>query len=264
MDTRGAQHIARVPPGAAVGCVTHDFVCRCRAGSLPWQAKTPPLPRYGISRCVRSLLSSMVLGGWTSAVCTVPGPQISSVFSTRVRAVICQCDITLVRAETGRLGAMQACRPVLWLQQPEGGTKLGMCMSLQLFDRPSGPANRQQDGAAPLLAVGYEAGHIAVWDTGAPKAPLAVARLHEEPVLSLFIDASGTGTHSLPPSIAVASTAALAGCPWCDHVLWSCRPCRMQGLVVYIRAMGTSTSTEHGAMADGPRRPALRLGLPTV
>ena len=58
-------------------------------------------------------------------------------------------------------------------------------MSLQLF-RPAGRA-------APLLAVGYEAGHVALWDTSSTSAPLAVTRLHEEPVLSLFVDAHGSG-----------------------------------------------------------------------
>lgn len=67
-----------------------------------------------------------------------------------------------------------------------------MCMSLQLFARPTGPSV-PRGGAAPLLAVGYEAGHVAIWDTSSPSAPLAVARLHDEPVLSLIIDAQGTG-----------------------------------------------------------------------
>ena len=83
---------------------------------------------------------------------------------------------------------------MLRLQQPVGDTKLGMCMSLQLFERPSGESSPHRDPVL-LLAVGYEAGHVAVWDTGSAKAPLAVARLHEEPVLSLFIDHSGTGAH---------------------------------------------------------------------
>ena len=83
------------------------------------------------------------------------------------------------------------------LQQPEGGKKLGMCMSLQLFARPLEPSARQ-DGAALLLAVGYEAGHVAIWDVSSPmSAPLAVARLHEEPVLCLIIDAAGTGVQTL-------------------------------------------------------------------
>ncbi len=81
---------------------------------------------------------------------------------------------------------MQTCRRLHQLRYPEGGgPKLGMCMSLYLF-RPAGRA-------APLLAVGYEAGHVALWDTSRTLAPLAVTRLHEEPVLSLFADAQGSG-----------------------------------------------------------------------
>ena len=82
--------------------------------------------------------------------------------------------------------ALQACQRLCTMQYPEErGPKLGMCMSLHLFT----PVNR----AAPLLAVGYEAGHVALWDTCSTSAPLAVTRLHEEPVLSLFIDARGSG-----------------------------------------------------------------------
>ena len=90
----------------------------------------------------------------------------------------------------------QTCRPLLQLRQPESGTKLGMCMSLQLFARPAG-LSVPQGGSALMLAVGYEAGHVAIWDTGSVAAPLAVARLHEEPVLSLVIDAAGTGVQCL-------------------------------------------------------------------
>lgn len=63
---------------------------------------------------------------------------------------------------------------------------LGMCMSLQLFSRP------EQSGIH--LAVGYEAGHVAIWDLDDVSAPVAVTRLHEEPVLGLIIDPNGGGT----------------------------------------------------------------------
>ena len=70
-------------------------------------------------------------------------------------------------------------------RMPEGGPSLGMCMSLQLFRRA---------GVLGLyLAVGHEAGHVAVWDLGELSAPVAVSRLHEEPVLGLVIDADGAG-----------------------------------------------------------------------
>lgn len=77
------------------------------------------------------------------------------------------------------------------VRQPEGGPSLGMCMSLQLFRRP---------GLAGLfLAVGHEAGHVVVWDLGNLSAPVAVSRLHEEPVLGLVIDSDGAGVVSVRP-----------------------------------------------------------------
>ena len=80
---------------------------------------------------------------------------------------------------------VQACEMLTELKQQGGMPSLGMCMSLQLFSRP-GLSGR-------FLAVGYEAGHVAIWDIGMMSAPVAVTRLHEEPVLGLFIDSSGAG-----------------------------------------------------------------------
>lgn len=71
------------------------------------------------------------------------------------------------------------------MRQPEGGPSLGMCMALQLFRRPESPSL--------YLAVGHEAGHLALWDLGDLSAPVAVSRLHEEPVLGLVIDTNGAG-----------------------------------------------------------------------
>ena len=94
-------------------------------------------------------------------------------------------ELARERVCTQLMYSAQACQLVTELRQPEGSPKMGMCMSMQLFQRPP--------DAALYLAVGYEAGHVAVWNTQAPAAPLAVARLHEEPVLGLAIDANGTG-----------------------------------------------------------------------
>ncbi len=155
------------------------------------------MPNFGTSRCALDccghtngcsrISNSTLRAFWALDYARLPAAASELSCALAKPWDMCGCHI---------LDAMQACQPVLWLQQPEGDTKLGMCMSLQLFDRPAGPPDGQHDGAAPLLAVGYEAGHVAVWDTtGSPRAPLAVTRLHEEPVLSLFIDGDGKGAH---------------------------------------------------------------------
>jgi len=62
---------------------------------------------------------------------------------------------------------------------------VGMCLSMKLFRGPSTSGH-------VLLAVGYEAGHVIIWDPAAPAAgPLAHGKLHEEPVMSLDISDGG-------------------------------------------------------------------------
>jgi WD40 repeat protein len=58
---------------------------------------------------------------------------------------------------------------------------LGMVMALQLFFRHG----------VFHLAAGYEDGTLLVWDLHSPAAPLAAARLQEEPLLTLDLDEGG-------------------------------------------------------------------------
>jgi hypothetical protein len=58
-----------------------------------------------------------------------------------------------------------------------------MCMSMHAF-RHSGNA---------YLAVGYEAGHVAVWRLSVTAQPLMAAQLHKEAVMAIAIDSSASG-----------------------------------------------------------------------
>ena len=86
--------------------------------------------------------------------------------------------------------------------QPLEDEKLGMCMSLALFWPPR--------AAAPNLAAGYEDGRLAVWRLEVPLAaaaagggglrtaamlrrPLFTVKLHNEPLMALAVNSSGTG-----------------------------------------------------------------------
>ena len=61
-----------------------------------------------------------------------------------------------------------------------------MCMAAALFKQPG------QDDL--YLAVGYEDGTLAVWDTAQPDQAVMSARLHAEPIMAVAIDAHGAGT----------------------------------------------------------------------
>lgn len=71
------------------------------------------------------------------------------------------------------------------LKQAEA-SKNGMCMAVALF--------RQQGQHALYTAVGYEDGTLAIWDAAKPEHALMSARLHSEPIMTVAIDAQGTGT----------------------------------------------------------------------
>lgn len=69
------------------------------------------------------------------------------------------------------------------LHQPEG-VKHGMCMAVQLFKQPT---------QSTLYAlVGYEDGEITVWDIFQSRM-LASKHLHDEPVMAVAVDVTGTG-----------------------------------------------------------------------
>lgn len=61
-----------------------------------------------------------------------------------------------------------------------------MCMAVALF--------RQPGHAALYAAVGYEDSILSVWDTARPEQALMSMRLHAEPIMTVAIDAQGTGT----------------------------------------------------------------------
>lgn len=63
------------------------------------------------------------------------------------------------------------------------GVTYGMCMSMHAF----------RHGGRAYLAVGYEAGHVAVWRLSECSQPLMAAQLHKEAVMALVIDSSATG-----------------------------------------------------------------------
>lgn len=53
-------------------------------------------------------------------------------------------------------------------------------------------------GSLHLLAA-YEGGHVVLWDAKQPLAPIASIRGHEEPVMALALQPTGTGGQ--PPCI---------------------------------------------------------------
>ena len=66
----------------------------------------------------------------------------------------------------------------------------GMCMAVKLFQDAQGKI---------LLAVGYEGGHVVIWSIPVEKErnrnflkPLALGKLHSEPIMALEIDGLGT------------------------------------------------------------------------
>lgn len=61
----------------------------------------------------------------------------------------------------------------------------GMCMTINLFRKD----------AAVHAACGYEDGTLAVWGASAPASPLFAARLHQEPIMAVAVDASGDGEY---------------------------------------------------------------------
>lgn len=67
------------------------------------------------------------------------------------------------------------------------GVTYGMCMSMHAF----------RHGGQAYLAVGYEAGHVAVWRLSECSQPLMAAQLHKEAVMALVIDSSASG-HNNP------------------------------------------------------------------
>lgn len=82
------------------------------------------------------------------------------------------------------------------------GVTYGMCMSMHAF----------RHGGAVYLAVGYEAGHAAVWRLSAPGQPLMAAQLHKEAVMALTIDGSAAGAGyclSLRPTVCFPSKMVL-------------------------------------------------------
>ena len=81
--------------------------------------------------------------------------------------------------------SLQAARRWRELKQPQDA-KHGMCMAVALF--------RQPGRAALYAAVGYEDGTLSVWDTTHPEQALMSVRLHAEPIMTVAIDAQGTGT----------------------------------------------------------------------
>ena len=95
------------------------------------------------------------------------------------------------------------------------GRKLGMVMSLALYQTPAAPEGGDTavpDGSGSgsgsgeggsssaarggvFLAAGYEEGSLVVWDLAAPAgaAPAAQRRLHTEPMMALALDPGGAG-----------------------------------------------------------------------
>lgn len=72
----------------------------------------------------------------------------------------------------------------VWAEVRQGeGMKCGMCMALHLCTH---------QGALHLL-VGYEDGTVALWDCHRPQTPLAMQRLHSEPVMGLCLTSDGSG-----------------------------------------------------------------------
>eukprot|EP00877_Chromochloris_zofingiensis_P003935 jgi/Chrzof1/13542/Cz08g01130.t1 len=75
-------------------------------------------------------------------------------------------------------------QPVITLRQPRGEqAKHGMCMALQLFVHRSGGV---------WCACGYEDGTVALWDTQQPQQYVCHSRLHQEPIMSVAVNASGS------------------------------------------------------------------------
>jgi hypothetical protein len=63
------------------------------------------------------------------------------------------------------------------------GVNYGMCMSMHAF----------RHGGLAYLAVGYEAGHVAVWQLSVAAQPLMASQLHKEAVMALAIDSNLSG-----------------------------------------------------------------------
>jgi len=79
-----------------------------------------------------------------------------------------------------------ACGAVVATITPDAaGLKLGICLAVALF--------LDAAGTRVLLATGHEDGTVAIWDVGAPTAPLASGKLHSQPLMALDVDPGGRG-----------------------------------------------------------------------
>lgn len=67
------------------------------------------------------------------------------------------------------------------------GVNYGMCMSMHAFRR----------GGLAYLAVGYEAGYVAVWQLSVVAQPLMASQLHKEAVMALAIDSDASGAAAI-------------------------------------------------------------------
>lgn len=91
-------------------------------------------------------------------------------------------------AHTNRTcGSAQSGKRLAVLGLPPGVT-YGMCMSMHAF----------RQGGLAHLAVGYEAGHVAVWRLSEGGQPLVAAQLHKEAVMALALDSHAAGGNNNP------------------------------------------------------------------
>lgn len=86
------------------------------------------------------------------------------------------------------------------------GVNYGMCMSMHAF----------RHGGLAYLAVGYEAGHVAVWQLSVAAQPLMASQLHKEAVMALAIDsnASGASAIAVPQPLRIETLVAPISARW--------------------------------------------------
>ena len=93
------------------------------------------------------------------------------------------------------------------------GVNYGMCMSMHTF----------RHGGLAYLAVGYEAGHVAVWQLSVAAQPLMASQLHKEAVMALAIDSKASGASAIAVSqpLRIETSAAPSSALLAAHIFLS-------------------------------------------
>lgn len=187
--------LPRRPPLRTFAREAYSF---CRLSLLAAHAAPEPAP---VRVNEREAFAEAVLAGAATQPAAAPAPSAAAVQAAIDAVHTCPGNLPAAllaipgdsekEAEVccARCGAALAA----FRQDPSAaeGDRWGMFMAAKLFP---GPENRV------MLAAGFESGHVVVWDVDAAAAaapaprvprPLALGKLHSEPIMALDIDEGG-------------------------------------------------------------------------